>query len=130
MSNIADTGKFEEFTDTIMSEMQRSFFLAREAITYRVSAEHGAVYPRQERLPDVFRPWWLARASTPAGGLLSTLNDLLSYARDQLGDGRSTSGERLLAEPTLKSMRSQSVSAGINEWMAIICSCAKPTEFR
>jgi hypothetical protein len=43
----------------------------------------------------------LTRALAPTGGLLSTADDLLRWARFQLGDGRAPDGARLLAPETL-----------------------------
>jgi CubicO group peptidase (beta-lactamase class C family) len=40
----------------------------------------------------VARPWHLARNSNPAGGIVSTLADQLTWARFHLGDGTSSAG--------------------------------------
>jgi CubicO group peptidase (beta-lactamase class C family) len=100
-------------------EMHRSFFFSQEAITYRVAAGHDAVYPGDERLPRVLRPWWLARVSNPLGGLLSTVHDMLRYARFHLGDGQAASGERLLSKGMLAAMQKPAVPAANGEWMGI-----------
>lgn len=99
--------------------MQHSFYFAHDAITYRVAAGHDAVYPGQDRMPEVLRPWWLARASNPLGGLNSTVRDLLRYARFHLGDGRLVDGTRILSAETLTSMRSPICPASNGEQMGI-----------
>jgi CubicO group peptidase (beta-lactamase class C family) len=99
--------------------MDRSFFFAREAITYRVSAGHEAVYPRDDREPGVLRPWGLPRVSNPLGGLLSTVRDLIRYAHFHMGDGRTPGDERLLEESTMIAMQSPGISASNGEMMGI-----------
>lgn len=99
--------------------MRRSFYFAREAITYRVAAGHGAIYAGQEGPAEVLRPWWLARASNPFGGLNASLDDLLRYARFHLGDGRGPDGERLLATETLRLMQEPICPAANGEQMGI-----------
>ena len=99
--------------------MQRSFYFAREAITYRVAAGHAAVYSGQAGAPEVLRPWWLARAANPLGGLNSTIRDLLRYARFHLGDGRAADGERLLSAEALRQMQTPVCPAANGEQMGI-----------
>lgn len=63
--------------------------------------------------PDVSvcRPWSDPRGYLPAGArLASSLGDQLSWARFQLGDGRSPEGTRLLAERSLRAMHVPSTS--------------------
>ncbi|TMC73610.1 MAG: beta-lactamase family protein [Chloroflexi bacterium] len=83
--------------------MTRSFFGADEAITYRVAVGHNVVDER----PVVARPWPLSRALTPVGGVITTIRDLLAYARFHLGDGRGPNGARLLSEGSLELMRTR-----------------------
>jgi len=99
--------------------MQHSFFFARDAITYRVAAGHDAVYSGEERQPEVLRPWGLARASNPLGGLLSSVKDLLRYARFHLGDGTTGEGQRLLSAESLNAMQTPAAPAANGEWMGV-----------
>ncbi|SDR81722.1 serine hydrolase [Actinopolymorpha singaporensis] len=56
---------------------------------------------------SVCRPWSDPRGYLPAGArLASSLGDQLTWARFQLGDGRSPDGTRLLAEQRLRAMHS------------------------
>ncbi|HVU14223.1 MAG TPA: serine hydrolase domain-containing protein [Phototrophicaceae bacterium] len=85
---------------------QTSFFPA-EVMTYRFSVGHysGAA-------PTVARPWPIARCSNPAGAIASTANDMLRYARFHLSGGLTDSGERLLQQQTVDTMRSALFPAG------------------
>jgi CubicO group peptidase (beta-lactamase class C family) len=58
------------------------------------------------------RPWKLRRASWPAGGLVSTLRDLLRYARFHLGGGLTPAAERILTRDSLREMMTEQVRAG------------------
>ncbi|NJN19139.1 MAG: beta-lactamase family protein [Oscillochloris sp.] len=50
-------------------------------------------------------PWPIGRASHPAGGVVSTVGDLLRYAAFHLGDGSSPGGEHLIPAELLAAMR-------------------------
>lgn len=99
--------------------MSLSFFSAADAITYRVASGHDAVYPGEERQPKVARPWWLSRSSNPLGGLVSTIDDMLRYARFQMGDGCAADGTRLLAAESLANMHTPGVPAANGEYCGI-----------
>jgi CubicO group peptidase (beta-lactamase class C family) len=80
--------------------MARSSFFAADVVTYPVAAGHT---PGPDG-PWVARPYdggLLSRAVAPAGGLLSSVDDMLRWARFQLGDGTGVDGTRLLAPDTL-----------------------------
>ena len=106
--------------------MDRSFFFARDAITYRVASGHSAVYPGQGGRPEVLRPWWLARAANPLGGLLSTVNDLLRYARLYIHRGTAPGGERLLQANSLSLMQTPFVPAANGESIGISWFLPRP----
>src|SRR5439155_357536 len=76
-------------------------FSAGEAITHRVAIGHVIV----DEKPTVARPWAFPRATTPVGGIVSTANDLMRYARFHLGDGRAPDGARLLRRESLDLIR-------------------------
>jgi CubicO group peptidase (beta-lactamase class C family) len=82
--------------------MRRSFFFAEEAITHRVAAGHNVV----GGAPRIVRPWHFSRSMNAAGGLISSLNDMLVWARFQLGDGTAPDGTRLLRTETLRNAQS------------------------
>ena len=83
--------------------MTRSCFNADEAITHRVAAGHVIV----DEQPRVARPWAFPRATTPVGGVVSSVRELLDYARFHLGDGRAPNGARLLSTGSLELMRTR-----------------------
>lgn len=98
--------------------MRMSFFSAADCITYRVAAGHAAVYS-ETGTPTVARPWWLARTAAPAGGIVSTVQDLLAYARFCFGDGSAASGERLLSPASLAFMQQPYVPAANGESVGV-----------
>lgn len=57
----------------------------------------------------VARPWPLPRSATPAGGLSATAADQIAWARFHLADGRLPSGEQVLADHLVRSMRTATV---------------------
>ena len=83
--------------------MAKSCFNADEAITHRVAAGHSVV----DEQPRVVRPYAFPRATTPVGGVISSVRDLLAYARFHLGDGRTPDGGRLLSVGSLELMRTR-----------------------
>jgi CubicO group peptidase (beta-lactamase class C family) len=99
--------------------MSMSCFSAADAITYRVASGHDAVYPGEDRQPKVARPWWLSRSSNPLGGLISTIDDLLRYARFQMGDGFTADGTRLIQAQTLELMHTPNVPSSNGEYCGV-----------
>src|SRR5207247_7047951 len=83
--------------------MSRSCFNADEAITHRVAIGHVIV----DEQPRVARPWAFPRATTPVGGVVSSVRELLAYARFHLGDGRTPDGGRLLSVGSIELMRTR-----------------------
>ncbi|MFN8524247.1 MAG: serine hydrolase domain-containing protein [Chloroflexota bacterium] len=95
--------------------MARSYFGAEPVITERFAVGHQA----HAGAHAVARPWGLSRAANPVGGIVSSVPDLLRYARFHLGDGHSESGERLLKAETIELMQrplDPSTSVGVS-WM-------------
>jgi CubicO group peptidase (beta-lactamase class C family) len=80
--------------------MSRSSFFVQDVVTYPVAAGH-APGPAGPRVARPYDGGLLTRALAPTGGLLSTADDLLRWARFQLGDGTAPDGARLLAPETL-----------------------------
>jgi len=88
--------------------MENTFFFPAEVMTHRFAVGH--LYDNDEL--RVARPWPIPRASNAAGGISSTVRDLLRYARFLLGDGRSANGSRLLSAEGLQAMFTPRVPAG------------------
>ncbi|MDE3111437.1 MAG: beta-lactamase family protein [Chloroflexota bacterium] len=93
----------------------RTFFFADEVITYRVASGHNVFAGR----PRVARPWALARASSCLGGIVSTVPQLLSYARFHMGDGTTADGARYLSPASMALMRSHLVDGPLGQWRGI-----------
>jgi len=103
--------------------MNMSFFTAAECITHRVAAGHEAVYEGQagasSKTPKVARPWWIARTAVPAGSIVSTLRDQLTYAAFHVGDGRTPGGERILSPESLALMQQPYAPAANGEFSGV-----------
>jgi CubicO group peptidase (beta-lactamase class C family) len=66
--------------------MSQSFFWPTDVMTRRFVVGHISPFDDAGEI-TVARPWALARAANPAGGLTSCVPDLLRYARVLLGQG-------------------------------------------
>jgi CubicO group peptidase (beta-lactamase class C family) len=113
------TGKtYEEATRELLFVplgMSRSCFSAGEAITHRVAIGHVIV----DEKPTVARPWAFPRATTPVGGIVSTANDLMRYARFHLGNGTTSDGARLLSWESLELMRTPLADADLDRKVGV-----------
>lgn len=88
--------------------MTMSFFFTEEMMTHRFAVGH-IVTPEATK---VATPWALARSAHPAGGVTSTVRDMLRYARFHLNGGRTESGEQLLQPATIAGMQAFQSTAG------------------
>lgn len=87
--------------------MHHTYFFPNDVMTRRFAVGHnnapdGTVTPA--------RPWALPRGTNPAGGMSATAADQLTWARFHLNDGRTDSGEQLLAADLVRSMRVPTVA--------------------
>lgn len=96
--------------------MEHSFFFAHEAICYPVSVGHLQKEPKSDE-HFVSRMYQLPRMINPAGGIISTVGDLLKFAAFHMGDG-TANGERVLSPESIAEMqRAQIAAAGwADEW--------------
>lgn len=95
--------------------LKRTFLFAHEVITYRVASGHN-VFDGQ---PRVGRPWAIPRASSCVGAIVSTVPDLLRYARFHMGDGTTADGMRYLTAGALEHMRSPLVNGPLGQFRGI-----------
>jgi CubicO group peptidase (beta-lactamase class C family) len=89
--------------------MSRSAFAAEDLLYERLAAGHtvrNGVAVRVRARPSE------SSNGDPAGGVRSTVNDLLAYARFHLGDGTAPDGTRLLPAAALAAMREPRVAMG------------------
>jgi len=69
---------------------------------------------RKDKKTHVARPWAIGRAGNGVGGVVSTVKDLLKYARFHMGNGN-----KIIKRKTLEDMRKKQVNAGGRGDMAI-----------
>jgi hypothetical protein len=82
--------------------MNMTFYFPDDTmITHRFVVGHH----KEGKKVVVSRPWAIGRAGAPVGGVVSTVKDLLIYARFHMGDGQSSSGVKLLSVDSLRQMR-------------------------
>lgn len=87
--------------------MHRSFFFAKEIMTYRFSNGHRR---SKDGTVAVTRPWDSGRYGVSMGGLSSNVADQLAWARFHLGDGTAPDGTRILSEGLLRGMQDPTAS--------------------
>ncbi|HEX6062173.1 MAG TPA: serine hydrolase [Candidatus Limnocylindria bacterium] len=89
--------------------MDHSAFDAADVLYERVAAGHtvrdGRTVRVRNRLSD-------SSSGDPVGGVRSTVNDLLRYARFHLGDGTAPDGTAILPAGALRAMREPRVPTG------------------
>ncbi|HAV76258.1 MAG TPA: penicillin-binding protein [Anaerolineae bacterium] len=86
-------------------ELDMSFFYPNdELLTHRVVAGHQQV----DNKIEVALPWAIGRAGNGVGGVISTVKDLLKYARFHMGDGK----KGVISGKSLRAMREPQVNAG------------------
>jgi CubicO group peptidase (beta-lactamase class C family) len=85
--------------------LEQSFFFQDDVMTRRFVVGHE---PNDEDETVVARPWGIGRAAHPAGGLVSTVRELLRYARFW------TDGGDLLRPESVSEMLRQQVPIGGN----------------
>lgn len=84
--------------------LKMSFFFPNDLlITHRFVTGH---YNKNKKT-FVSRPWAIGRAGNGVGGVISTVKDLLAYARFHMGNG-----SRIIKRKSLEAMRIPQISAG------------------
>lgn len=95
--------------------LDRSFFFAHEAITYRVGVGHN-------RLPgkdlEVARPYPLIRAMNAAGGIIGAVGDLLRFAAFHMGNG-VLDGNQVLRRDSMLAMQTVQTEAGLSDYWGL-----------
>lgn len=86
--------------------LRESFFFRDEVMTRRFVVGHK---PSADAALQVARPWALPRNGAPAGGIVTSIADLLAWARFHSGDGHAADGRRVLSESGLHAMREPTV---------------------
>jgi CubicO group peptidase (beta-lactamase class C family) len=81
--------------------LKRSYLFPTEVMVHRFAVGHAAIDDK----PVVLKPWQLTRASTPAGGIVTSIKDQLRYARFHLGDGTSQQAVPILSRESVLAMQ-------------------------
>ncbi|MFH2111936.1 MAG: serine hydrolase domain-containing protein [Candidatus Bathyarchaeota archaeon] len=85
-------------------EMRHTYLLPWEMMTHRFASGHVT----KDDSPKVAQPWSIGRASGPAGGIVTCVNDMLNYTQLQMGDG-TFKGKRLLDLESLRTLHTPQV---------------------
>ena len=92
--------------------LKMSFFYPSDLLfTHRFVVGHQKVKNKVQ----VARPWAIGRAGNGVGGVVSTVRDLLKYARFHMGNGKKS----VISGKSLRAMRVQQVDAGPRGGMGI-----------
>ncbi|MCX0269627.1 beta-lactamase family protein [Nocardia zapadnayensis] len=100
---------FERAVATLLLEplgLTHSGYLHNEVMTRRFAVGHNTGDTGDL---SVAAQWKDNRANNPGGGLVSSVGDLLRWARFHLGDGRTADGDRIMTADSLHRMREQTV---------------------
>ena len=97
--------------------LERTFYFAHEAIAYPVAVGHTQVKPGEDAI-EIARHYPLPRNVAAAGGVISTVGDLLKFAQFHLGAGTGQDGARVLSAASLRTMQTPQIHSGVyaDEW--------------
>ncbi|HET7037102.1 MAG TPA: serine hydrolase domain-containing protein [Thermomicrobiaceae bacterium] len=87
--------------------LEHTFFFPHEVFAYPHAVGHIEEVPQSGDF-SVARDYWLSRALSPVGSILSTVADLLAFARFHMGDG-TVNGQRVLSQASIEAMRTPQV---------------------
>jgi CubicO group peptidase (beta-lactamase class C family) len=90
--------------------MEHSFYFAHEAIAYPAAVGHTQKEPFGDE-HEIARQYPLPRSSNPAGGIISTVADLLTFAAFHMGD-RTVNDPPVLTRPSIVAMQQEQIKAG------------------
>lgn len=90
--------------------MRNSFFFAHEAIAYPNAVGHTQATPGADE-HVVARLYPLPRSVNAAGGIISNVDDLLTFAQFYIDGGVTRDGARLLSEETVHSLWRPQIAA-------------------
>lgn len=89
--------------------LEHTVLFAEDAIT-RPHAVGQNLLSREDGLA-IARPYWNRRHATPAGGVLSTVGDLVRFVRAHMADGE-LDGRRVLSGESAQAMREEQIAVG------------------
>ncbi len=95
--------------------MKESFFYPEDELhLHRVAAGHNFIKGKNV----VARPWPIPRAAAPAGGVVASAHDMLTFARFQMGNGK-VNGRRVLKTSSLREMQEARQPATGAAWLGL-----------
>jgi CubicO group peptidase (beta-lactamase class C family) len=111
---------FEDIMRELLLEpagFDRTFQFAHEAITYPLAVGHTHPDPEDEERLEIARRYPLPRTSHAAGGIISTVGDLIKFAKLHLDDGRAN-GTQIISPSAVEEMQTPQVKAAnmADEW--------------
>jgi CubicO group peptidase (beta-lactamase class C family) len=77
-------------------------FFTEALVGYNIAASHNVVDGKAIVDP---KKWVLPDSLNPTGGLIASVRDLITFARFNLADGQTASGEQLMRPASLQAMR-------------------------
>ncbi len=95
--------------------MSHAYFFPEQVMLHSFVAGHNVVNDQAA----VARPWPIPRNANPAGGVTTSVGDMLRYARFQMVDGTAADGTRVLSRASLDLMQSPLVEAGVRGWVGL-----------
>ncbi len=120
LARIVEVETGQPFADVLRSDVLEPLGLTH-TYTDRRQAEAAGLAEGHATVMGVpvSRPEHMVEATLPDGSLISTVRDLASYARFQMGDGTTPNGRRLLSSDLLEQMHTAQVdTAGLPPEMA------------
>ena len=111
VGRIIEVINHQPFEDVIQEQvfaplgMEHSYFFPEQVMTQAFTAGHAAPPDDPDGAPQVVADWAFPRAVNPAGGIISSVEDQLRYARFHLGTG-ATPGTEVLSEESRAAMQS------------------------
>jgi len=100
---------YEEAVTALLFEplgLSNSFFSRDEIMRRRFAVGHNL---GEDGKLHIARPWRHWRSDNPGGGLASSVENQIRWARFHLGDGRAESGRRILPAELLQQMKEPTV---------------------
>lgn len=101
--------------------LKKTFYSAREVMTHSFALGHHVI----KKKVRIARPYGQGRATSPAGGIITNLKDLLSYARFHMGDG-SWNGKKMISAKRFEQMHSPLFPANAEREMALSWFVTRP----
>ncbi len=90
--------------------LSQTSFPSPDLVTVPTSAGHAM--KSREAGYHVYRPWALPRTVNAAGGVVSTVTDLLRFARMHMNDG-TIDGETVISTDSARQMRNRTSKSGV-----------------